>query len=211
LNHKGIIIADDHPLFLEGIRSMLEKIEGLKVLATVNNGRQLIDSLQKNIPDIVLLDLNMPHLDGIETLKIIRTQFPKIKVIILTSYSQPELIREIKLLGASGYLLKKSSSFHIEKVIEIVAEGNTWFQDDINEEAPVSNFFIDDFLKKYQLTRREVEIIRMAGNGLTSKEISVKLFVSEFTINTHRRNISRKLDIHTPVALLKFAKEHGLA
>jgi len=211
LNYKSIIIADDHPLFLQGIQSMLEKIEGLKVLATVSNGRQLIDSLQKNIPDIVLLDLNMPHLDGIETLKLIRTQFPNIKVIILTSYSQAELIREIKLLGASGYLLKKSSSLHIENVIETVAEGNTWFHDDIGEDPPVSNFFIDDFLKKYQLTRREVEIIRMAGNGLTSKEISVKLFVSEFTINTHRRNISRKLDIHTPVALLKFAKEHGLA
>lgn len=211
MNYKSIIIADDHPLFLQGIQSMLEKIEGLKVLATVSNGRQLIDSLQKNIPDIVLLDLNMPHLDGIETLKLIRTQFPNIKVIILTSYSQAELIREIKLLGASGYLLKKSSSLHIENVIETVAEGNTWFHDDIGEDPPVSNFFIDDFLKKYQLTRREVEIIRMAGNGLTSKEISVKLFVSEFTINTHRRNISRKLDIHTPVALLKFAKEHGLA
>ena len=211
MKDKRIIIADDHPLFLEGLQSVLEKKEGLKVVATVANGRQLIDCLQKNIPDIVLLDLNMPQLDGIETLKIIKKQFPKIKVIVLTSYYQLELMREIKLLGAHGYLLKNSSANRLEQAIKAVSAGNPWFADCTPEAASASPFFIDDFMKKYQLTHREVEIIRMAGNGLTSKEISQKLFVSEFTINTHRRNISRKLDIHTPVGLLKFAQEHGLA
>jgi DNA-binding NarL/FixJ family response regulator len=210
LENKGIIIADDHSLFLEGLQSVLEKIEGVKVLAAVTNGRELIDSLQTNIPDIILLDLNMPHLDGIETLKIIKSQFPKIIVIVLTSYFQPELMREIKLLGANGYLSKNSSANRLKLAIEAVSAGSMWFADDFREETSPSHFFIDDFLKKYQLTRREVEIIRMAGKGLTSKVISQKLFVSEFTINTHRRNISRKLDIHTPLGLLKFAQEHRL-
>lgn len=212
MTNKRIIIADDHPLFLEGLHSVLEKIKGLDLLATVTNGRQLIDCLQQYNPDIVLLDLNMPRLDGIETLKILKSRFSKISVIVLTNYYQPELKREIKLLGADGYLSKNSSANLIEEAIKTVASGNTWFTDDSPEEAesPSSPFFIDDFMKKYQLTKREVEIIRMAGKGLTSKEIGVKLFVSEFTINAHRRNISRKLDIHTPVALLKFAREHGL-
>lgn len=211
MTDKRIIIADDHPLFLEGLQSVLEKIKDVDLLATVTNGRQLIDCLQKYTPDIVLLDLNMPHLDGIETLKIVKSQFPKISVIILSSYYQPELKREIKLLGANGYLSKKSPANLIEEVINTVAAGKVWFTDDSREEASSSPFFIDDFMKKYQLTKREVEIIRMAGKGLTSKEISVKLFVSEFTIHAHRRNISRKLDIHTPAGLLKFAKEQGLA
>jgi len=210
LTDKRIIIADDHPLFLEGLHSVLEKIKGVDLLATVTNGRQLIDCLQQYNPDIVLLDLNMPRLDGIETLKILKSQFPKIRVIVLTSYYQPELKREIKLLGADGYLSKNSSANLIEEAIKTVAAGNTWFTDDSPVEASPSPFFIDDFMKKYQLTKREVEIIRMIVAGIPTREIGERLFVSEFTINAHRRNICRKLNVHTPVGLINFAKEQGL-
>ncbi|HEY5465199.1 MAG TPA: response regulator transcription factor [Hanamia sp.] len=210
MTDKRIIIADDHPLFLEGLHSVLEKIKGVDLLATVTNGRQLIDCLQQYNPDIVLLDLNMPRLDGIETLKILKSQFPKIRVIVLTSYYQPELKREIKLLGADGYLSKNSSANLIEEAIKTVAAGNTWFTDDSPVEASPSPFFIDDFMKKYQLTKREVEIIRMIVAGIPTREIGERLFVSEFTINAHRRNICRKLNVHTPVGLINFAKEQGL-
>jgi DNA-binding NarL/FixJ family response regulator len=205
-----IIIADDHPMLLEGLSAILGKIEGIKILATVADGRSLIDSLQQYDPDLVLLDLNMPQMNGIDTMKMLQERFTELKVIILSSYYQPELLKEIKSLGARGYLPKSSSVPVLQRAIETVAHGGFWFEDEQNTVPEVSPYFIDSFMKKYLLTKREVEIIKMIGNGLSSREISEKLFVSEFTINTHRRNISRKLNIHTPVGLIKFAREQGL-
>jgi DNA-binding NarL/FixJ family response regulator len=205
-----LVITDDHPLLMDGLMMMLEQIKDVQMLKPVSNGRQLIDQLQEAPADIVLLDLNMPQLAGIDTLKILRKDFPQISVIILTSYYQPELVREIKALGAKGYLLKTTDTQQMKEAIAAVAVGNTWFTID---ELPVPSappYFVDDFMKKYQLTKREVEIIRMICSGFTTKGIGEKLFVSVFTINAHRRNISRKLNINTPVGLLNFARQQGL-
>jgi DNA-binding NarL/FixJ family response regulator len=204
-----LLIADDHPLLVDGLVSVLEEIEDVLVLEPVGNGRQLIDRLKKLVVDVVLLDLNMPLLDGIASLKIIKTEFARVKVIIFTSYDQPKLIKEIKALGAEGYLLKTSNSTTLKKAILEVAAGQTWFPESIVE-SPELDVQTDDFVKKYQITKREVEIIRMIAEGLTTKQIGDRLFVSEFTINSHRRNICRKLNIYTPVGLLNFAKEQGL-
>lgn len=206
----GIIIADDHLLLLEALTSILEKINNIKVLAAVPDGRSLIDSVQHNKPDLVLLDLNMPKMNGIDTMKVLKERFPKLKVIILSSYYQLELIKEIKSLGARGYLSKSSPLPVLCQAIESVINDKLWFNEKEMDVPEASPYFLDNFMKKYLLTKREVEIIRMIGKGLSSREISKKLFVSEFTINAHRRNISRKLDIHTPVGLLNFASEQGL-
>ena len=206
----SLIIADDHPMLLDGLSSLLEKIEGIRVLAKVLNGRELIDSLHYHLPDLILLDLNMPNVNGIDSLKFLQEYFPLMRVVIISSYYQPELIREIKKLGAKGFLPKTSSIQVLEEAIETVISGDLWFLEENADVQDISPFFIDNFMKKYQLTKREVEIIRMITSGLTSKEISEKLFLSEFTVNAHRRNISRKLNIHSPVGLLKFAKEQGL-
>lgn len=205
-----IIIADDHPLLIDGIRMVLEEMDDVIVLNPVNNGRQLLDEISRRTVNIVLLDLNMPKLDGIACLRIIKTNFPKVKVIVLTNYNQPELIKEIKTLGASGYLLKNDNPIHLKEAIDAVAAGNTWFSFAEYSPPASSPFFTDDFMKKYQLTKREVEIIRMIVAGIPTREISERLFVSEFTINTHRRNICRKLNVHTPAGLINFAKEQGL-
>jgi DNA-binding NarL/FixJ family response regulator len=158
---------------------------------------------------MVLLDLNMPKLDGIETLKILKKDFSRLKVIVFTNYGQPKLIREIRELGTHGYLLKNAGSTVIKEAVAVVAAGGVWFQDVQAEKEPDS-LLTDDFMKKYQLTGRETEIIGKIAKGLTTREIANELFVSEFTINTHRRNICRKLNIHSPVGLVNFAKEHGL-
>jgi DNA-binding NarL/FixJ family response regulator len=204
-----LIIADDHPLLVDGLKSVLEEIKSIQVLESVNSGRELIDRLQKSVVDIVVLDLNMPQLDGLEVLKILKTQFPSVKTIVLTSYNQPELIKEIKALGAKGFLLKSSPSTMLKEAVIAVAAGKEWVTNELPK-LQSSDYFMDDFMKKYQLTRREVEIIRLIAAGFTSKEIAEKIFVSEFTINAHRRNISRKLNIRNSVGLLQFAKEQGL-
>jgi DNA-binding NarL/FixJ family response regulator len=203
-----LIIADDHPLLVDGLRRVLEEMEGIEVLETVANGRRLLDRLRQMPADLVLLDLHMPHLDGIETLKIIRTEFPRLKVLVFTSYNQPRIVREIRSLGAEGILLKSSPSHVLKEAVRVVADGGTWYQEE--GPFPASPEFTDDFMKKYQITTREVEIIRKIAKGFTTKEIGEQLFVSEFTVNAHRRNICRKLEINTPVGLVNFAKEHGL-
>jgi DNA-binding NarL/FixJ family response regulator len=204
-----IIIADDHPLLVDGLKKVLEEIDGVQVVSTANNGLELISILRKTAADLVLLDLQMPKLDGIDSLKIIKKDFPKLKVIVFTNYGQPKLIKEIKAIGAHGYLLKDSTSSIIKEAVNAVASGNTWFREmHIAKEPPA--LLVNDFMKKYKLTDRETEIIGKIAEGLTTKDIAAQLFVSEFTISTHRRNICRKLNIYTPIGLLNFAKEHGL-
>ncbi|HVM88714.1 MAG TPA: response regulator transcription factor [Puia sp.] len=204
-----LVIADDHPLLVDGLQKVLEEIEGVRVVATAGNGRELINILRSNVVDIILLDLQMPKMDGIDSLKIIRKEFPKLKIIVFSNYGQDKLIKEIKLLGANGYLLKNVPSPTLKQAVVAIADGNNWFQD-LHPEIRQSELFNNEFIKKYQLTERETEIIGKIAKGLTTKEIAGELFLSEFTINTHRRNICRKLNIYTPVGLINFAKEHGL-
>ncbi|HUB61856.1 MAG TPA: response regulator transcription factor [Puia sp.] len=205
-----IIIADDHPLLVDGLRRMLEEMEGVQVLEPVNNGRQLLAKLREQAVDMVLLDLHMPQLDGLETLRVLQTGFPALKVLIFTNYNQPKLWREARSLGARGYLLKSCTAQTLKEAVLTVSDGGTWFDEGGAIPESEDPAFADDFMKKYQITPREVEIIRKIAQGYTTKEIGEQLYVSEFTVNAHRRNICRKLDISTPVGLVNFAKEHGL-
>jgi DNA-binding NarL/FixJ family response regulator len=206
-----IIIADDHPLLVDGLKRMLEEMDGVLVLGSVSNGRQLLARLRAEMADLVLLDLHMPQMDGLETLRILQKDFPSLKTLVFTSYNQPKLRREARNLGARGYLLKNITAQTLKEAVLTVSEGGTWF---VEKDAPSSgageSVFTDDFMKKYQVTQREVEILRKITQGYTTKEIGKQLYLSEFTINAHRRNICRKLDIYTPVGLVNFAKEHGL-
>ncbi|MCF0072291.1 response regulator transcription factor [Dyadobacter sp. CY261] len=204
-----IIIADDHPMLVDGILGVIREIPDVSVAESASNGRQLISRLRQTHFDIVLLDLNMPQMDGIETLKIVRRDFNATKVIIFTSYGQPELLREIKKLGAEGYLIKDCTSVELKEAIIAVAKGGKWFRG-ILSDTLMPSFQLDDFLKKYQITPREVEILRHIAEGLTSKEIGEKLFISEFTINAHRRNICRKLNIYTSVGLVNFVRKNRI-
>lgn len=205
-----LIIADDHQLLIEGLISVLSEVEGIEMQEPVNDGRQLISRLQMKPADLVLLDLNMPHLDGIKTLEILKRDFRDLKIIILTNYNQPQLVEIVKKLGADGYLLKNSASHILKEAIGKVAAGETYFNPELSPEPEANLFFVDDFMKKFQLTRREVEIIRMIAKEMTSKQIGDALFISEFTVGTHRRNIMRKLEVNNVAGLLKFARQLGL-
>ncbi len=209
-----ILIADDHPMLIDGLTSVLEEIATVTEISAVSNGRQLIDRQHSRPADLILLDLNMPQLNGIDTLTVLTKRFPLTKVIVFTSYSQPKLIREVRALGAKGYLLKNSDSGTLKNAVLAVAAGSEWFPDALFPDDHLPNApgdtFTDDFMHKYRITKREIEIIRHIAGGLTTKQISDRLFLSEFTVNAHRRNISRKLGIDTPVALLNFARQQGL-
>ncbi len=205
-----LIIADDHQLLADGLVAVLREAAEWDILVPVNNGRELLDRLAKTQVDIVLLDLNMPHLDGIKTLEIIKEQYPGIKVLVLTNYNQPQLLSEVRKLGADGYLLKNASGDVLKTALRSVQAGVPYFENLVPQEAPVAAFFLDEFMKKYHLTKREVQIIKMVGSELTSKEIGTELSISEFTVNTHRKNILRKLELKNTTGLLNFAKQHGI-
>jgi DNA-binding NarL/FixJ family response regulator len=205
-----IFIADDHQILIDGIVSFFEDLDGFEVIGWANDGANLLQQIATNIPDIVLLDLNMPKLDGIATLKKLKQSYPNIKVIILSNYHQSQLIKETKSLGANGYVLKNGSKTDLLQAIEAAKDGKSFFPVE-QEKVASASLFTDEFTKKHHLTKREVEIIRLVCDELSSKEIGDKLFIAEFTVTTHRRNILSKLGLKNTPALINFAKENGIA
>lgn len=210
MNPITLYLADDHQILIDGLVAFFQTTENIEVIGNSNNGLTLLRELHTKKPDIVLLDLNMPKFDGLKTLERISKDFPSIKVIVLSNYNQANIIKEARNLGAQGYLLKNGSKNELLDAITAVSTGGSYFPIDSEKEVEVSELFTDEFKKKYQLTKREVEIIRMICKEFTSREIADKLFISEFTVTTHRRNILGKLDIKNLAGLINFAKEQGI-
>jgi DNA-binding NarL/FixJ family response regulator len=210
MTHK-IILADDHQFLMEGIASVLNDMPGVEVIARATDGSEAITLVQNHLPDLLIMDLNMPVLDGIEALKILKQKQPALKIIILTNYHQAELIEEVKLEGADGFLVKNSSAEELKKLIRLVLDGQKVFPAATGNTGNINErFFPDDFLKKYQLTPRELDIIMLINKEMSSKEIAQHLFLSEFTVQTHRRNIFKKIDVKNVAGLINFSKQHNL-
>lgn len=206
-----IILADDHQLFIEGVRSVLQEIPEVQIVATVNDGLALMEKVRGEKIDLVLLDLNMPRQDGLKCLQEIKREHPGVKVMVLTNYSQPALMQEVKMLNADGFMVKDSGAQALTEAVRRIIQGEKFFAE---EQKPgvldESSYFFDDFLKKYKLTRREVDIIRLVCKEFSSKQIAAELHLSEFTVNTHRKNIQRKLNVKNVAGLVSFAREHQL-
>jgi DNA-binding NarL/FixJ family response regulator len=209
---QKIVLADDHQLLLEGIKTIVEEIENVEIIGTVNSGTALLTFLNQHKAHLVILDLNMPGKDGLKCLGIIKQLYPSIKVLVLSSYDQPELIEQARDLKAEGYLVKSSSSLELKEAVLNVLDGDTHypdFQKQKKQELETS-YFIDDFVRKFQITKREIDIIRLVCKEMSSKQIAAELFLSEFTVNTHRKNIFRKLNIKNVAGLVNFAQENKL-
>lgn len=206
-----IILADDHQLFIEGVRTVLNEIPGIEITAAVNNGSDLMEKFRSTTVDLVLLDLNMPKIDGLKCLQEIKKERPQVKVLVLTNYNQPELMEEVKQLKADGFMVKNSTATELRQAVERILAGEKLFYE-LQKPGVLdeSSYFFDDFLKKFKLTRREVDIIRLVCREFSSKQIAAELHLSEFTVNTHRKNIQRKLNVKNVAGLVAFAKEHQL-
>jgi len=208
-----VIIADDHPVVVQGIQDVLGKHEQFNVIATFNDGRSLLQSPALANADILLLDLNMPNTDGLQALERFKELQLPLKVIVITSYLSPQLAQQCKEAGAAGYLVKSEDLYHLVRNIQRAISGEPVFPDFSQVEQAAGNDFsyFDEFLKKYKLTKREVEIIRMVCNDFSSKEIADKLCLSTFTVQTHRRNIVKKLGLDdSKISLYRFAVDNGV-
>lgn len=207
-----LILADDHPVVLHGIKAHFDNDERFEIIGMMNNGLELLNSPLLVQADIILLDLNMPGVDGLKALQELKKRKIKAKIIVLSNYHSQELIKNTKVNGANGYIVKSDELHKLANSLLTVIDGQDIFPD-FNPKAPNESPFsyFDDFLKKHKLTKREVEIIRLVCQNLRTKDIAERLFLSEFTVHTHRKNIMRKLDLtDSTVALYDFALKANL-
>ncbi len=204
MNKVKILIADDHQIVLDGLKMVLSAREEFDVVGEASNGIEVLDFISQNTVDIVVLDINMPEMDGIKCAKKIKADYPKIKVIILTMYAQKSFVEEIIKIGIDGCLLKNNTGKELSDAIARVHSGKSYYDQ-------IQNFSKDDKeLKEYSLSDRELEIIRKLGDGLTSSQIADALFISEHTVKTHRKNILKKLTLHSSSELIQYALNNGI-
>jgi len=205
-----LYLAEDHQLFAEGLMALLSVHKDIDIIGHASNGvtaLQQIDALQ---PDVCLIDINMPEMDGILLSEKLLKQNPKRKILILSTYSNPEFVRNLKTLGVRGFVLKSSGFDVLRKSILLLHEGAQWFEPEIEELLLAENFEPQDADRFTALSRRELEVLSLIGQGLTGNQMAEKLFLSTHTIETHRKNIQTKLGIRSTAALIKYANERGL-
>ena len=203
-----IAIAEDHQMLTDGIQSFFEYDDDFNIIGTVNNGLDLIKLVSLKQPKLVITDIRMPKMDGIQATQQIKKQFPHIKVLAMTMFDQPDAIKQMLDAGATGYILKNSGIKMLSKAIVTVAKGETFF--DPNVAFNFMNDYIDDNVSigktdKVVLSNREKEILHLIANGKTSKEIANELFIAKTTVDTHRKNMIRKLQLNSGNELVKYA------
>jgi two-component system nitrate/nitrite response regulator NarL len=201
---KRIIIAEDHQSLIDGINLLFEHDPNFKIVGMANDGEKLIELVEEKQPDVVLTDIRMPKIDGIAATRMIKKQFPEIKIIAFTMFDQQEAVSQMLSAGINGYILKNSGLQEVKKAIETVLNGESYFDAGID----VSFLNVDHSKQeKSILSKTEREILRLIGEGKTSNEIAEIRFCSVSTIETHRKNMMRKLELQGKGELLRYALE----
>jgi DNA-binding NarL/FixJ family response regulator len=209
-----VALVDDHTLFRKGLKALLEDSEDLAVLFEAGNGQELLAQLSDGLlPQVILLDISMPEMDGITALQRIRSEYPAIKVVMLTMNQDDAMILHLVEAGANGYLLKESDPDEVEMAIKAAAETGFYFNDRVSR-AMLSKIVKGDKFKPVfsgmiQLTDREVEVLGHVCRGLTNPEIGDKLFISARTVEGHRKNIMEKMGVRNTAGMIIYAIKKG--
>jgi DNA-binding NarL/FixJ family response regulator len=208
-----ILLADDHKIIREGLRALIERHDGLEVIAEAEDGRTALDLARKLRPHLAIVDVGMPGLNGIETTKRIVAEVPGVKVIALSMHSDAKLVGSMLNAGARGYLLKDCAFEELENAIHTVLANRVYLSD------AITGVVLNDYLRRVSagdqagpvvLTSKEREVLQMLAEGSSTKEISLRLHVSVKTVETHRRNIMDRLGLHSVAELTKYAVREGL-
>jgi len=221
LNQTSIVLVDDHSLVRDGIRALLESEEELKVIGEGADGIDAINLVQEKRPDILIIDIRMPKMTGIEAVQQLSASNPEVKCIILSMHDSEEYILQSVAAGAKGYLLKDTGKTEFIKAIHTVHEGGKYYSGDIsnvlvnnllNPSAKVAETPKNDAQtsKPFDLTNKEIQVLELVLSGLTNKQISEQLQNSKRTIETHRFNLMRKMEVKNLMDLSKKAREFGL-
>ncbi len=212
-----ILIADDHDVARRGIRSLLENHPGWEICGEARDGREAVECTARMVPDVVLLDIGMPNLNGLDAARQIVAAHPGIRILILTMHDTEQVVREVLSVGARGFLLKSDSARELVAAVEALEHHRTFFT------RRAGQMVLDGFLHpisqddhgthrpdKHVLTPREREVIQLIAEGRTTKEIAVTLNLSVKTAETHRTNLMRKLDLHSVADLTLYAVRNGI-
>lgn len=219
MNKVRVIIADDHQLFIEGIKTILGRANtfNFEIIGEAHSGKDLKELLQDEVPDLLLLDLNMPEIDGLRMLSIVKKNYKEIKVLALTMYDDVKLVRTAFTENVDGYILKSTGKLELLEAIDEIMDGGRFFGEGVRIHIPsgegkeiLPSKFDDKFIKKYNLTKREIEILKLITQAMSNKEIAKKLFISDQTVSVHRKNIMRKLQVSNTAALIKMAYDNSL-
>ena len=207
-----ILLVDDHQLIIDGLKSLLNDTEGIRVVSNSNNGKSAIELLEVLDVDVILMDIDMPIMNGLDAAKIIKQKHSSIKIIMLSMHSEKAMIKDLIQIGVDGYLLKNSSKEELINAIVKVSAGGQYFSSDVT-----LSLLIDDnseirgnSLKGVNLTNREIEIIKLIAEGYTNKEIGEKLFISHRTVDSHRTNLMKKLEVNNVAGLISYAIKRGI-
>jgi DNA-binding NarL/FixJ family response regulator len=200
-----VLLADDHRLVLEGVKHALERDDGFQVVATTHSGAEVADLVARHRPDIVLMDLRMPGVDGLQALDQIRARDKTTKVVILSASERPDEIQAARSRGADGFVLKSVNPGDLPSALRQVHEGTVFHPGVAGADRPASA------AEAVGLTDREVTLVQALARGLSNKQISQELWITEQTVKFHLRNIYRKLDVANRTGAARWAHEHGLA
>ena len=211
-----ILLADDHQMFLDGLCALLSQIAYVEIVATVNNGAQLLEQLKTIKGDLVIADLPMPVVDGLEATKMIRELYPSVKVLGLTMDNELETIQAMLEAGASGYILKNTGKAELELAILQVMKGENYLSQSISAQLAQSLFqkkkaVAEEISELDMLTERETEILKMVALENSNVEIAEKLYISPKTVETHRKNLMKKIGVRNSLGIYKFALKHKLS
>lgn len=205
-------IADDHQILIDGVKAVLNIEPKIEVVGYSLNGNEVIAWFKEQSCDVLILDINMPELDGIEVLKKLKQHKNRPEIIVLSSYDDVKLVKEVLQMGAKGFVPKKSAGEHIVNAVYKVAEGSQYFTDDVKEKmmqtllnGQIKNEGSQDGVLISSLTKREVEILKLVAQQYSTREIGDELHISESTVETHRKNLMKKVKVKNSVGLAIFA------
>ena len=209
-NRIKLLLVDDHPVVRKGISSCLSRHAHLNIIGEAADGQEALRKARELLPDLILMDIDIPQMNGLMVTEVLKKELPEIKVLILSMHNTTEYVMRIVQSGARGYVLKEASTEELLRAIETVNAGETFFSPDVARVA------LNQFMRggknpaDIQLTTREREVLILIAEGLSNKEIASKLGVGVRTVETHRERIMRKLNIHSVAGLTKFAISKGL-
>lgn len=208
----SVVVADDHELITTGLEKLLADIEDINLFASVKNGKELLGLFENIQADVVLMDVDMPEMDGIEATIRIKKQYPSTKIIALTVHKELGIITKLKDAGIDGYLLKNITQDELAMAIRKVYSGSNYYSTQVTDTLinSISNSGKAAFTPEKQLTEREIEILKLIAMGFSNTEIGEKLFISHRTVDTHRTNLMKKLQVNNIAGLIRFAFHHGL-
>jgi DNA-binding NarL/FixJ family response regulator len=215
---KKVVLVDDHKIIRDGIKALLSGTKEIEIIGECEDGDEIISFLKGHPADVVLMDINMKRMNGIDATSELLASFPEVKVVALTMHNEEGYISKILKAGAVGYVLKNTGKNELITAIQTVCEGKSYFGSEVAE-IMMSKYLKTNNKPKAQsgflitideLTKREIEILKLIAEELTTTEISEKLFISPRTVDTHRRNLLQKLGVKNTAGLVKFALQNAL-